>query len=139
MLGRGIREILLGAGAIGKRRAIVQMDALPVLFVGTRDLSAISGLFSFSVESVDLTALKAPSTGGKGNDGLKPLFSVSGRTRFICSFPSMLLNDPWRFFRVPNGLLASCGLADLWSSDSVFICCCCCCCCCCSAILASTC
>lgn len=95
MLGRGMREFLLGARAIGKRRAIVQIDALPVLFVGTRARSAISGLFSFSVESVHLMA---PSPGGKGNDGLKPLFSVSGRVRLICSFPSMLLNDPWRIF-----------------------------------------
>ncbi|KAL0546848.1 hypothetical protein IC582_016766 [Cucumis melo] len=75
MLGSGIREFLLGARVVGTRRAIVQIDALPVLFGGTKHRSTISGLFSFSAESVYLVA---PSTGGKGNDGLKPLFSVSG-------------------------------------------------------------
>lgn len=53
-LGNGIKELRLGAGAAGIRRAIGHIEALPVLF-GSRGCSAVSGLFSFSVGSMYLT------------------------------------------------------------------------------------
>ena len=74
-LGSGIRELRRGAGATGILLAVVQIEALPVLF-GIGSCSATSGLFSFSVGSMYLTK---PSIGGWGMGGLWLLqFSVRG-------------------------------------------------------------
>lgn len=65
-LGSGIRELRRGAGATGILLAVVQIEALPVLF-GICSCSATSGLFSFSMGSMYLTK---PSVGGRGMGGL---------------------------------------------------------------------
>lgn len=67
VLGNGMRELRLGAGAAGSFLfAIGQMEALPVLF-SRKGCSAMSGLFSFSVGSMYLTN---SSIGQKGTWGL---------------------------------------------------------------------
>ncbi|KAF2286186.1 hypothetical protein GH714_011493 [Hevea brasiliensis] len=66
MLGRGISEVRLGAGAIEIRCAVVQIEALPVLF-GNASCSVISGLFSFSVGSIHLAM---PPSVRRGHVGL---------------------------------------------------------------------
>lgn len=74
MLGSGIIELRLGAGAATTCPAVVQIEALPVLF-GNRGWLAMSGLFSFSVESINLTI---PSVEGRGMVDLLLVFPASG-------------------------------------------------------------